>query len=67
MIMLAGLILGKSHWLVPRGLGKTLETTDTKNESTSYLAFIALGVAMMLINWGLSYPVWAFTLAGQMV
>lgn len=65
MIMLGGLILGKKPELVLRGLGKALETTDTKNENTGCLAFIALGVAMMLINWGLSYPVWAFTPAGE--
>lgn len=65
MIMLGGLVIGMKPNLVLPRLGHVLDTKDTKNENSGCLAVLALVVGMMLINWGLSFPLWWFTPVGH--
>lgn len=66
MLLLAGLLVGRKPEAMSRGLFKALEVEDGKEAGTAgCIGLIGLGIAMMLVNYAISFPVWAFTPVGS--
>lgn len=65
MMMLVGLLFAKRPEVIWRALVHVVESTETKNENSGCGGMLALAFVAMLINYGLSYPVWRFTPIGE--
>ena len=66
MALLAGLIVGKTPKMVSDSLWRLSEGDPHKGrDDLGCLSVLGLGLVMAALNWGLSFPVWAFTPIGH--
>jgi hypothetical protein len=66
LLMLGGLIMGKKPRLVARGLFAALDSDKPSESNRAGCAgLIGLGMGMLLVNYLLSFPVWAYTPLGE--
>ncbi len=65
LLMLGALFLGATPQRVPSALWKALEGEPKKGSDAGCGKLIGLLVLMVLINFGLSFPVWAYTPVGR--